>query len=532
MVYLSKKQRYLLSFLSGVLMTLSFPFTGSLTPLVFIAWIPLLLTERVILSNNYKTSNVFIHAYITFFSYNLGTTWWIWNASAGGAIMAFVLNALLMALAFYFSSLIKKRLGKKWEILVLLSCWLAFEFLHYHWELSWPWLTVGNVFSIHPEWVQWYSVTGVLGGSMWVLLINIIGFRLIVKQFFSKKKPKIWKESVGLLGLIVVPIVLSWVQYCNYTETKNPLEVLVLQPNIDPYTEKFTEVPEKQLKKMCDLVDKRITSSTSIILAPETALSWTFYESDLPLLPFFSYLKDRKRNWHNASFYTGASTYRFFERKHSSASHKMEGGPGYYESYNSSLLLDEQNNYSFLHKSKLVLGVEKIPFSRWLPFLEELSIKNGGTSGTLGIETSPKVMRTQALCYAPLICYESVYGAFNAEQCRKGAEVIFVITNDGWWKDTPGYKQHASFARLRAIENRRSVARSANTGTSCFINQRGDVVQASRWWTATALVQRMNKNDELTIYTKIGDALGRYASVLSGLLVILALSRRVKRQLR
>lgn len=518
-----------MSCLAGLLMTLSFPFTGSFTPLVFVAWIPLLLVQQVVISNTYKTSKMFVHAYITFFLYNLGTTWWIWNASAGGAVMAFVLNALLMALTFYFSTLMNKHLGKKWGFLALFTCWITFEFLHYHWELSWPWLTFGNVFSIRPEWVQWYSVTGVLGGSLWVLVVNTIGQHIVVNRFFKKDTRKANKQLLLFLALILLPIGFSWMQYANYTEKQDAIEVLALQPNIDPYTEKFTDSPEIQLRKMCDLVDKHSTPSTAIVLAPETALSWTFYESDLPQLPFFSYLKRRKESWHNTSFYTGASTYRFFKYKYSAASHKMEGGPGYYESYNSSLLLDEQNNYSFLHKSKLVLGVEKIPFSRWMPFLEELSIKNGGTSGTLGIETSPKVMRTGTLCFAPLICYESIYGAFNAEQCRKGAEVIFVITNDGWWEDTPGYKQHASFARLRAIENRRAVARSANTGISCFINQRGDVLQTSKWWTATALVQRINKNKELTIYTKLGDALGRYTSFLAVFLGLVVLGKMVKR---
>ena len=79
------------------------------------------------------------------------------------------------------------------------------------------------------------------------------------------------------------------------------------------------------------------------------------------------------------------------------------------------------------------------------------------------------------------------------------------MTNDGWWKDSSGKDQHLAYAKLRAIENRRWVARSANTGISGFINQKGDIVQQTKWWTADALAQEINLNEEMTFYTKSGD---------------------------
>jgi apolipoprotein N-acyltransferase len=147
------------------------------------------------------------------------------------------------------------------------------------------------------------------------------------------------------------------------------------------------------------------------------------------------------------------------------------------------------------------------------------TINNGGASGTLGIEDRARSLKTKKHSFAPLICYESIYGEFNAEQCRQGADFIAVITNDGWWEDTPGYKQHMSFCRIRAIENRRSVARSANTGISCFINQRGDVIQQTKWWEPAALRSNINKNKHLTFYTKRGDVLGRTSFIATVLLI-------------
>src|SRR5207247_2436074 len=111
------------------------------------------------------------------------------------------------------------------------------------------------------------------------------------------------------------------------------------------------------------------------------------------------------------------------------------------------------------------------------------SIDLGGTSGSLGMQKERTVFKTQstinnpqsAIFIAPAICYESIYGDFLSAYIRNGAEFIAVITNDGWWGDTPGYIQHENYARLAAIEFRRDIARSANTGISCFINQKGDI---------------------------------------------------------
>lgn len=529
MTKISKGQRYLLSILSGLLMVVCFPYTGSLTPLVFVSWIPLLLVEWNISSNRYRSGKVFIHAYLTFLLYNVGTTWWIWNASQGGAVMAFILNALLMSIAFYFFHISKKHLGASAGYLSLMILWITFEYLHYHWELSWPWLNLGNVFSITPSIVQWYSITGILGGTLWILIANYFGFKIVKGIWFNKERWESHKITMMVwLLVMIVPISVSVLQYTSYKEKSRPLEVVVVQPNIDPYNEKWVASVEEQLRKLMTLADQKVTDKTAIVIAPETAISWTFYEEDLLAMPFWGYLKERKSKWKNASFYTGASTARYFERRNSRASRKLEDGPGFYESYNSSLLVDEKNEHTFLHKSKLVLGVEKLPFSDWFPFLEELSIENGGTSGTLGVEKEPKVLRSQNVTFAPLICYESIYGEFNAQQCRKGAEAIFIITNDGWWKDTPGYKQHMSFARLRAIENRRSVARSANTGTSCIINQHGDVLEKTKWWTPDVIRATINLNSNLTFYSRAGDLLGKVFSLVSLVILSMVIAKIVK----
>lgn len=531
---LKRKHRYLLSLLSGILMVLSFPYTGSLTPLVFVSWIPLLLVEDSIHRNGYRPRKLFIHAYLTFFIYNIGTTWWVYYASAEGSIMAFVLNSLIMAIVFQLFHFTKRSLGRKEGYIALIIYWISFEYFHYNWESSWPWLTLGNTFSIRPTWIQWYDYTGALGGSMWILIINLMVFRIISNIYVLKETRRIQTPLFYVLGFFLfTPLIISITRYFTIEEKGNDYNVVAVQPNIDPYNEKFASDVFSQLDKLVDLAAKKVTDSTDLIVAPETAISMSFDENDLDRAYSYantvkSYFIAQGNKLHHKPICIGASTHRFFDKKNSYASFYLDNHGRYVENYNTSVLIDS-SNFAFIHKSKLVPGVEKIPFASSLPFLEDLSIDLGGTTGTLGIEKEPMIFGLKDVWFAPVICYESAFGEFVSQQCRKGAEFICIITNDGWWKDTPGYKQHASFARLRAIENRRYVVRAANTGTSCFVNQRGDLLSATEWWVPDVISGTIKRNQEQTFYTRFGDFFGRSFSFVAVLLFLYSIVKRFKR---
>jgi apolipoprotein N-acyltransferase len=160
----------------------------------------------------------------------------------------------------------------------------------------------------------------------------------------------------------------------------------------------------------------------------------------------------------------------------------------------------------FYHKTKLVPGAESLPFGDALSFLKPAFEHLGGATGSYAGQKSPSVFYSQSgIGVTPVICYESIWGEWVAQSVRKGSQFIAVITNDGWWENTSGKDQHLEYAKLRAIETRRWVCRSANTGISAFINQRGDIVKQTKWWTRTAIKQDINLNSDLTFYVKYGD---------------------------
>ncbi|MBC8047241.1 MAG: apolipoprotein N-acyltransferase, partial [Fimbriimonadaceae bacterium] len=135
-----------------------------------------------------------------------------------------------------------------------------------------------------------------------------------------------------------------------------------------------------------------------------------------------------------------------------------------------------------------------------------------------------------SVCVATVICYESIFGEYITRYINNGANVIFIITNDGWWGNTDGHIQHYMYAKLRAIETRKCIARSANTGTSCFINQRGDVSMETEWETDAVLNKTIYINDIKTYYTKHGDYPARIALWIAAILFTLSLIGKFRKK--
>ena len=174
-IFVNLMRKLFLALLSGTLLAFAWPAIGFF-PFIFFAFVPLLIIEEK--TENGKT--IFVYSYMTFLIFNILTTYWVWYATAFGAIFAFLVNSLLMAFAFYAFHKTKKYTNNRLGYVAFVMCWLSFEYLHLNWDLSWPWLTLGNVFANVPNLVQWYEYTGVLGGTLWVLLINILIFHFLL----------------------------------------------------------------------------------------------------------------------------------------------------------------------------------------------------------------------------------------------------------------------------------------------------------------------------------------------------------------
>lgn len=437
------------------------------------------------------------------------------------ALIPFGLAPLLMALVFRIYYSLRQKLNLSWSFIGLISFWIGYEYLHQTWDLAFPWMTLGNGFANFHQIVQWYAFTGVYGGTLWIWLCNILLFTYYKHYKQQKKNTNKRKILVATFGIIVIPIVLSTIQYFNYQEHINPSEIAVVQPNIDPYQKFGLITPEEQLNHLIDLSESVAKPNTEFFIWPETAISNRsgIQESEFRNYSSYTQIVDFLSNFHNGNVLSGIESYELFNERPTLTARPFKDQ--YIESYNASVMIDGSSKLQYYHKSKLVPGVERMPFGEALAFMKPLFAHFGGTTGGYGSDEEPTVFYSQSgIGIAPVICYESIWGDYVAAYVKQGAQVIAVVTNDGWWKNTSGKDQHLEYAKLRAIENRRWVARSANTGISGFINQRGDIVQKTSWWVPAALSQEVNLNEELTFYTKYGDLL-HYIALLGGLLSLI-----------
>lgn len=506
----------LLAVLTGLLLWLSWPARG-FPGLLFIAFIPLLFAEDYITQNrhNFKRGSFFLYAYLAFFIWNLLTTWWIYYSTLFGVIMAVVFNALFMAVVFHFYHMLRRNLFKgRRGYYVLIFFWITFEYLHLDWDLTWSWLNLGNGFAAYPSWVQWYAYTGTLGGTAWVLGVNILIY-LALKFAFGlvKVKSRVLLFGSSAAVLLLVPIILSQVIYHAYREKGSPVNIVVVQPNIDPYNEKFGGMTsQQQLDRIISLAREKVDSETDYLVCPETAIPEGIVEDELNESQSIDSLKALIADFPQLKVVIGISSYVIYDKGEKITETARLSGDGqyHYDVCNTAMYLDSSYNAQLYHKSKLVPGVEKMPFPKLLKPLEKFAIDLGGMTGshlTQDVRSALGPARDE-IKVAPVICYESIYGDFVTGYIRNGAQLIFIITNDGWWEDTPGHRQHLQYARLRAIETRRSIARSANTGISAFINQRGDILMATSYWEPRVISHTLNATNRKTFYVRFGDYLG------------------------
>ena len=514
-----------MSLLTGLLLFAAWP-ESPLTLLIFVALVPLLWLER----QGIRRARFFGWVYLSMLVWNIGATWWIWNASIPGAIGAFLANSLLMCLPWIGFHWIRSRMGNTFGYSALILFWLSFEYFHLQsWGLSWPWLTLGNVFASHPQWVPWYDVTGTSGGSLWILVANVLVFQWLW-QFFRHGRFN-FRPIGAALVLITLPIFFNWLTEPMIHYNLPISNTVIVQPNIDPNQKLSAGTFEGQLQKLIHLSESSIDSNTVLVVWPETALlnengglEEDYLKENFLLRPLWAFLGRHPR----LNLLTGLESFRFFVDQHSSTAFRITESDKFVETYNAAAILDSSGLVQSYHKSKLVPGAETLPW--FLRFLAPLFDKFGGTTGSFTGQSDRIPLHTTNASYtiAPAVCYESIYGEFLSGFSRNGADLIAVITNDGWWGNTPGHLQHRDYARLRAVETGHWIVRSANTGISCVIDPRGRLTKSLAWDTQGVIKDNIPAGRGMTFYTRYGDCISRIAVALTILLFGWHLSTLIK----
>ena len=522
--------------LFAVLMSLPYlvPHAGALA---LFGLVPLLCVERI--GTMAGVRRMWLWHYSAFVLWNALTTFWVCNATVGGGIFAVLANSLQMSLVFGTFRWSRRVLKGSLPYIFLAALWIAWEKYYLTVaQISWPWLVLGNAFARTVSLAQWYEYLGTLGGSLWIWACNLGLFGIMVSlsdgswwwRFNSKAK---FASIIGYASVLLAPMAFSRVLYRSYEETSEPLEVIAFQPNFDPY-QKFQalgqDVQDAILQEQFSsaLAGREPSDAKPVLaVAPET-FTGNVLTNDPSASSTVRRFESMLSAYNNVFMILGASARTDIDSKTapSATARRLRDGR-WVESRNSALMLDGTDAVQMYHKSKLVVGVEMTPYPAFFCKVDDLL---GGVMGRCVGQDRVSLLDCRvrnnaddAVRTIPVgcaICYESVYPEHCAEYVSAGAELLAVITNDAWWGNTPGYRQHLSYASLRAIETRRDIVRSANTGISAIIDQRGDIVAETEWWKPAVLKGIVNLNGKTTFFVSQGDIVGRICVFISVLLLL------------
>jgi len=457
------------------------------------------------------------YLYASFLLFNTISCGWICNASIFGGLSEIIINSAFMSVPWIIHKKAADHKNNGFAKLMLITSWLAFEYIHTYWELQWPWLSLGNAFATETMLVQWYEFTGVLGGTAWIMLLacslDAVLFRIRSREMHRGLR----SELVIFSFLVFAPITVSATLYAQETTKEGNNATVVVQPNFDAYSHSGLS-PKQQVAKLLRLTKQSIGAETNTVLWPEVSISTVLDENHLQSHRLLQPVLAQSKTLPATDYIIGISTYKTYSTQASQTARKLPRRDGYYDAFNTLLHIRNGNIVALRHKSKLVIGVEKIPFPGVLNYFARFIASLGGSAGSLGSDTTltPFTLADSASINS-LICYESVFGHYA---CSNLPSLITIHTNDGWWGDTQGHAQHFSFARLRAIENRSYVARSAYCGISGFITPKGAVMATIPYQTEGAISAPVGYSGHTTFYQENGDFIGRWATFFSALLLL------------
>ena len=481
--------------------------------ILLVALVPFLLIEGWLFENpkRFSRNAFFIYLLPGFIIFSMIAIGWMRVASLTGAICVILGLAFLMAFTLWLFHIVRLRAGDIAGFTSLVTLWLSYELISLNVNIVSPWLNLGNGLAKDIMFVQWYELTGTAGGTLWILCSNLFLSLFIINHFTREKRAG--KFLFIWLSVILIPAVISINRYFTIKPSETGSEeVVIIQPNTDPYTEKFTVPFEAQLQKVISMARSEANEKTAWIITPETTVDDPVNLDDLNRNKYIRMIRELNVKYPAATIVTGMVSYKIYPDQTEAptkSARETDISGSYYDHFNSAIKIDTGNVIEVYHKSKLVPGIE-MQFangpgrliSRILPYL-------GGTKWGYGMQEERTCFTHNILGkkVAPIICYESVFGSFVTGYVKNGAEALFIITNDGWWKNTSGYKQHLYYASLRAIETRRPVARAANTGISCIIDIRGRRTAESDWWSPATVKGEIIPETRITLYVKYGDFL-------------------------
>jgi apolipoprotein N-acyltransferase len=499
-----------------------------------------------------------LDVYLAMFVFSVvGMSWLITSATLGTIILFFV-SAFIHTVPFVAFFFVRRALGWRVALWSAPIVWTAWEWLYHQSDGSIGWMGMGPSQSNLNLLVQYVDITGVWGITFWLVLFNVLvvmaiencGLRTAdfglnhVRLANLKSAIRNPQSAIRRLAVVAIVMLLPPLAYSTYVFVKESraapgsreISVLLVQPNIDPWRKSDASTRANTLGKTLALTDAGVArQKPDLIIWPETAVPYFFRDEEAPR----EFVKRSVSRW-NVPLLTGTLD-RPTGDNSPGLTAAQENEQGNARVFNAAVLLTPEpraadqrltvqsselqeaatlnstrttqrfnvKTSELYHKRVLMPFAERVPFVDQFPSLSRLAINVGGRGGlSPGHEAtvfSFEDPNREKVTVAAAICYEQQYPAQIAEFVRNGAEMLALITNEGWWSQTHGAYQMAAFTRVRAIETRRSIARCANTGVTCLIDPLGRIRDQAPWWSEETVIGQVRLSKEMSLYVRYPD---------------------------
>lgn len=539
------KKNILLSIITGLMLALAFP--PMPFPLIaFVAFVPLL---SVFHFREYKYSYLLI--YIAFWMYHAGANWWIgsWQKEtdpyllASGVGLTFI-HPFFFMIPFLIYFYIRKKFGKNLALWLFPFAWTSFEWLHGLGEASYPWLTIGNTQIYSYRWIQFIDITGVWGASFLLALSSVLVVKGIDiyfqngRNFNTTFKNKLFKRMAILMILIIIlPVIYSEIQITRYDfkkliEKNKKITISLIQPDIDPW-DKWDSNVFGQITEHLRLSDSiaKATVKPDVTIWSETAVAYGSLSLNSQFeFPFLHRWVDTT----GINLLTGFAELHFFKNKSEAtptARHFVNDTNFLYEAYNAAIMVNPgwESKPQLYRKMRLTPLAERLPYAEYLLFMRKWFEWSVGISawGKGKEQKNLNIFKGKdTVPIGTIICIESVYPGFVRNFTKLGAEILCVITNDAWYNYTVGPDQHFEIAAVRAVENKRCIARCANSGVTGFISPTGQRIYTAPQYEKTAIAMSLPLLTDKTFYVEHGDWFPAGISFFVLVVIIIGFSKK------
>jgi len=417
---------------------------------------------------------------------NIGTTPFIGLISMFAAVLYCSLNSIIICIMI---GLIKSRYSQYW-FWILPFIWTSVEYIRNMDLLTGgPWTALANTQLDFLVLIQNAELTGIYGISFWLILLNVSIYNWIVRPY-----PKfLFAMAIIFIlpwftGLVLMPM--------PSTNNGQKLAIVTVQPNIHLSQKWKSGGARDNIQSLLTLSRPFIEEGVDLIIWPESATSSYIFQNNQFLLNQIQTELRESQLLSGSPYYTDD----VYGRKY----------------YNSVVLISSNSVSIPYHKMILVPMAEHIPLSNYFPLLKKINL--GQANFTPG--DNFKLFNINNINIAAMICFESTIPSLSAEFVRRGSEILVYLVNDGWYEYPPEPQQHAKQAIFRAVENRRPVIRSTNTGISMIIDPSGNITNSIPLNKSGVIKSQIASVNELTFYTKYGDVFAILSTMISIIFIL------------